>query len=125
MPVVNVVKNELVKSGKCPSSEFVPERERERLRSEAASKVAAALADYCATVPKSAADIITGLTLSRVSPQFLSHPLTPLPYRADFRPLLGLDTNWGGAALVLMFCHRRQCPSLCRPGSEDDCSLHL
>ncbi len=61
MPVVDAVKSELVKGGKCPSSEFVPERERERLRGEAANKVTAALADYCASVPKAAADIITGL----------------------------------------------------------------
>jgi hypothetical protein len=68
MPVVNVVKNELVKGGKCPSSEFVPERERERLRSEAASKVTAALRDYCATVPKSAADVVTGYVPRQDSP---------------------------------------------------------
>jgi len=39
MPVVDAVKKELVKGGKCPSSEFVPERERDRLRSDTASKV--------------------------------------------------------------------------------------
>jgi hypothetical protein len=62
MHVVDTVKSSLVKGGKCPSSEFVPERERERLRCEAAGKVTAALADYCSSVPKSAADIITGYT---------------------------------------------------------------
>jgi hypothetical protein len=65
MPVVETVKSALVKGGKCPSSEFVPERERERLRCEAAGKVTAALADYCANVPKSTADIITGHACAR------------------------------------------------------------
>lgn len=60
MPVVEAVKADLVKGGKCPSSEFVPERERERLRSDAAGKANAALSEHCASVPKAASDIISG-----------------------------------------------------------------
>ena len=60
MPVVDAVKAHLVKGGKCPSSEFVPERERERLRSDAAGKANAALSEHCASVPKAASDIISG-----------------------------------------------------------------
>lgn len=60
MPVVDAVKKELVKGGKCPASEFVPERERDRLRGDTASKVSGVLASYSAHVPRAAADIITG-----------------------------------------------------------------
>jgi hypothetical protein len=60
LPVIDAIKRDLVKGGKCPSSEFVPERERERLRSETAAKVMEALSELCASVPRSASDSITG-----------------------------------------------------------------
>ena len=91
LPAVDAAKRDLVKGGKCPSSEFVPERERERLRSDAANKVTAALADYTANVPKSAADIITGLMFSSAQLQHaLQHehelPLTPVAPQSSSLP---------------------------------------
>jgi hypothetical protein len=75
MPVVDAVKADLVKGGKCPSSEFVPERERERLRSDAAGKANAALSEHCASVPKAASDIISGR--GAPAPAVASAVLTP------------------------------------------------
>ncbi len=75
MPVVAAVKADLVKGGKCPSSEFVPERERERLRSDAAGKANAALSEHCTSVPKAASDIISGR--GAPAPAVASAALTP------------------------------------------------
>jgi hypothetical protein len=98
LPVVDATKRDLVKGGKCPSSEFVPERERERLRSDAASKISSALAEYCANVPKSAADIITGVACFRFSLRcFLfiaSLPLTQLEQSSSL-PTFPPGYKWG------------------------------
>ena len=122
MPVVDAVKKELVKGGKCPSSEFVPERERDRLRSDTASKVTSVLASYSSHVPKGAADIITG-DASCCAP--FNTNCRSCPRRAHHRPLLGVDADWGAAVLPHLRCHRRRCPSLCRARSQNDCFVHM
>ena len=66
-------------------------------------------------------------TLSQVTRAFIvcRGILILLLFRTDFCPFLVLDSNRGCASLAHTHRNSRQCPSLCRPRSENDYSFHM